>query len=106
MPTGGYGDLQGPAVVAGSGLDVESSQNQAVRLEAQGNQADVDQLRQRVTAYFKATHARRFSQAREFILPRSRDDFDPLRGQSKARISNFRIVGVEPEPGDHSAVVD
>ena len=67
-------------------------------------QAGMDQLRQRVTAYFKATHARRFNQAREFILPRSRDDFDPPRS-TKARISNLRIVGVEPEPGSHSAVV-
>ncbi len=68
------------------------------------SQDDVERIKQRVTAYFKAIHARRFSQARDFILPRSREDFAPPRS-GKARISNFRILGVEPETGHRSAVV-
>lgn len=72
---------------------------------AEGGQVDMEQLKQRVNAYFKAVHARRFDQARQFILPPSRDAFDPPRS-GKARISNFRIVGVEPEPGNGSAVVE
>ena len=76
----------------------------AVKSAADGGQADMERLKQRVTAYFSAVQARRFSQAREFILPRSRDTAAPPRS-GKARISNFRIVGVEPEAGNHSAVV-
>ena len=76
----------------------------AVKSAADGGQADMERLKQRVTAYFSAVQARRFSQAREFILPRSRETVAPPRS-GKARISNFRIVGVEPEAGNHSAVV-
>ncbi len=76
----------------------------AVTGSEEGGQADVEQLKQRVTAYFRAVHARRFSQAREFILPGSRDAVDVSRS-GKARISNFRIVGVEPDVGNSSAIV-
>lgn len=72
---------------------------------AEEGQADMEQLKQRVTAYFEAVHARRFSRARQFILPGSRDAMDAPRS-GKARISNFRVVGVEPEPGNRSAVVE
>ena len=71
---------------------------------ADPGQADLEQLKQRVNAYFSALHARRFSQAREFILPRSRDTAEADRS-GRARIGNLRIHEIKLEEGSGSAVV-
>ena len=71
---------------------------------ADPGQADLEQLKQRVNAYFSALHARRFSQAGEFILPRSRDTAEADRS-GRGRISNLRVDEVKLEEGNGSAVV-
>ena len=76
----------------------------AVTGAAEGGPADLEQLEQRVNAYFNAVHARRFNQARGFILPSSRDTFDPS-GSGKTRVGNLRIVEVALEEDGRSAVV-
>ena len=45
---------------------------------ADGGQADLERLKQRVNGYFSAVHSRQFTKAGEFILPRSRDTIDAL----------------------------
>ena len=71
---------------------------------ADGGQADLERLKQRVNGYFSAVHARQFEKARQFVLPRSRDTIG-ASGSGKARITGFSIVEVELEEGDRSAVV-
>ena len=71
---------------------------------ADPGQADIERLKQRVNAYFSAVHARKLEQARQFVLPRSRDTFG-ASGSGKARVSGFRIVAVELEEGGGSAIV-
>ena len=67
-------------------------------------QADIEQLEQRVNAYFRAIHARQFEKAREFVLPRSRDTFRASRS-GKARVTGLKIVAVELEEDKGSAIV-
>ena len=71
---------------------------------ADGGQADLEQLKQRVNGYFSAVHSRQFTKAGEFILPRSRDTIDASRS-GKTRIDNLRILEVKLEEGNRSAVV-
>ena len=71
---------------------------------ADGGQADIERLKQRVNGYFSAVHARQFEKARQFVLPRSRDTIG-ASGSGKARITGFSIVEVKLEEGDRSAVV-
>ena len=71
---------------------------------ADGGQADLEQLKQRVNGYFSAVHSRQFTKAGEFILSRSRDTID-LSRSGKARIADFGIVEVKLEEGNRSAVV-
>ena len=66
--------------------------------------ADVEQLKQRVSDYFKAVHSRQFAKARQFILPRSRDMAGAAR-PGRTRIAGFSILEVKPEEGNRSAVV-
>lgn len=67
--------------------------------------AETERIRQRASGYFDAVASRRFEQARLFILPRSRGDFDPGRS-GKGSITGFNILGVELEKGKHSAIVE
>ena len=67
-------------------------------------QADIERLKQRVNAYFRAVHARQLEKAREFVLPRSREAFG-ASGSGKARVSGMKIVGVELEEAGGSAIV-
>ena len=62
-------------------------------------------VNQRAGDYFSAVGARRFEKARQFILPASREDFDPPRS-AKASITGFSILGVELEEGKSSAIVE
>lgn len=71
---------------------------------ADPGQADIERLEQRVNAYFKAVHARQLEKAREFVLPRSRDNFG-ASGSGKARVTGLKIVAVELEEADGSAIV-
>ena len=71
---------------------------------ADGGQADLERLKQRVNGYFSAVHSRQFEKARQFVLPRSRDTIG-ASGSGKARITGFSIVEVELEEGGGSAVV-
>ena len=67
--------------------------------------AEIERIRQRADDYFSAVAARRFQQARQFILPASRKDFDPDRS-AKGSVTGFDILGVELEEGKRSAVVE
>ena len=67
-------------------------------------QADIEWLEQRINAYFSAVHARQFEKAREFVLPRFRDRISDQQSRG-TRISKFKIVAVELEDGNGSAVV-
>lgn len=67
--------------------------------------AAIDRIKQRAGQYFSAVGSRRFREARRFILPQSRDDFDPVRS-GKASITGFSILGVELEEGKRSAIVE
>ena len=71
---------------------------------ADGGQAEIERLKQRVNGYFSAVHSRQLTKAGEFILPRSRDTIDASRS-GKTRITNLRIVDVKLEEGYLSAVV-
>ena len=72
--------------------------------KADGGQADLERLKQRVNEYFSAVHARRFTRASQFILPGSRDAAEADRS-GRARISNLRVDEVKLEEGNGSAVV-
>ena len=52
---------------------------------ADGGQAEIERLKQRVNGYFSAVHSRQLTKAGEFILPRSRDTIDASRS-GKTRI--------------------
>lgn len=66
--------------------------------------ADIERLKQRVNGYLSAVRSRQLTKAREFILPRSRNETGaPFSG--KSRITGFSIFEVEPEAGHRSAVV-
>ena len=67
--------------------------------------AEIERIRQRANHYFTAVSSRRFEQARQFIIPASREDFDPPRS-TKASVTGFSILGVELEEGKHSAIVE
>ena len=67
--------------------------------------AEIDRIRQRANDYFTAVSSRRFEQARQFIFPASREDFDPPRS-TKASVTGFSILGVELEEGRRSAIVE
>lgn len=67
--------------------------------------AEIERIRQRADGYFSAVGSRRFQQARQFILPASRADFDPVRS-AKGSVTGFDILGVELEEGKRSAIVD
>lgn len=67
--------------------------------------AETDRIRQRADEYFYAVGSRRFRQARQFILPASRDDFDPNR-TAKGTITGFDVLGVELEKCGRSAIVE
>ena len=67
--------------------------------------AEADRVQQRASDYFSAVGSRRFEQARQFILPASRADFDPPRS-AKGSITGFRILGVDLEEGKGSAIVE
>ncbi|MDE2962542.1 MAG: hypothetical protein OXU26_01405, partial [Acidobacteriota bacterium] len=66
---------------------------------------EVDRIKQRAGQYFSAVGSRHFQKARQFILPGSREDFDPVRS-AKATITGFSILGVELEEGKRSAIVE
>ena len=66
---------------------------------------EIDRIKQRAHDYFTAVGSRRFEQARQFILPASREDFDPARS-TKASVIGFSIIGVELEEGKRSAIVE
>lgn len=68
------------------------------------DQADIERLKQRVNGYLSAVRSRQLAKAREFILPRSRNETGAPR-PGKSRITGFSIVEVEPEAGDRSAIV-
>ena len=67
--------------------------------------AEIERIRQRANDYFTAVSSRRFQQATQFILPASREDFDPPRS-TKASVTGFSILGVELEEGNRSAIVE
>ena len=67
--------------------------------------AEIERIRQRADNYFSAVGSRRFQQARQFILPASREDFSPNRS-AKGSITGFSILGVELEEGRRSAIVE
>ena len=67
--------------------------------------AEIERIRQRADGYFSAVGSRRFQKARQFILPASREDFDPIRS-AKGTITGFDILGVELEEGKRSAIVE
>ena len=67
--------------------------------------AEIDSIKQRASDYFSAVVSRRFQQARQFILPASREDFDPLRS-AKGTITGFDVLRVELEEGKRSAIVE
>ncbi len=67
--------------------------------------AEIERIRQRAGDYFTAVGSRRFAQARQFILPASRKDFDPNRS-AKGSVTGFDILGVELEEGKRSAIVE
>ena len=68
------------------------------------DQADIEQLKQRVNEYFSAIHSRQFTKAKQFILPHSREAIDAARS-GKSRFTNFGIVEVKLEEGHRSAIV-
>lgn len=65
--------------------------------------AEIERLKQRVNRYFRAVHARQFTKAREFVLPRSRDAAASRPGRT--RITDFNIIDMKLEAGGRSAVV-
>ena len=67
--------------------------------------AEIERIRQRANHYFTAVSSRRLEQARQFIFPASREDFDPPRS-TKATVTGFSILGVELEEGKRSAIVE
>ena len=81
-----------PQMLAGAGPDPTDS-------------AEIERIRQRADGYFSAVSSRRFQKARQFILPASREDFDPNRS-AKGTVTGFDILGVELEEGKHSAIVE
>lgn len=66
---------------------------------------EIERIRQRANDYFSAVGSQRFRQAGQFILPASRESFDPPRS-AKGSIAGFSILGVELEEGEHSAIVE
>ena len=68
------------------------------------DQADIERLKQRVNGYLSAVRFRQLAKAREFILPRSRNETGAPRS-GKSRITGFSIFEVEPEAGNRSAIV-
>ena len=66
--------------------------------------AGLDRLRQRANAYLEALHAGRVDQAAQYVLPASRETVDAARA-GKARVLSFRILEVELEEGNRSALV-
>ena len=69
----------------------------------QSDPAEVERLSQRVSGYFTAVCAGQFDQARQFILPQSKDATTFGRSP-KSRITGFSIVEVTLEEGHRSAV--
>lgn len=67
--------------------------------------SEIERIRQRADDYFSTVGSRRFQKARQFILPASREDFDPIRS-AKGTITGFDILGVELEEGKRSAIVE
>ena len=67
--------------------------------------ADVERLSQRVSGYFTAVCAEQFDQAKQFVLPQSRDATTFGRSP-KSRITGFSIVEVTLEEGHRSAVAE
>ncbi len=86
-------------VLAGTALGTDSGPSDAVEAAA------VERIRQRADDYFSAVGSRRFRQARQFILPASREDFDPARS-AKGTVTGFNVLGVELEEGRRSAIVE
>ena len=66
--------------------------------------AGLDRLRQRANDYLEALHAGRVDQAAQYVLPASRETVDAARA-GKARVLSFRILEVELEEGNRSALV-
>ena len=64
----------------------------------------LDRLRQRVNAYLEALHAGRVDQAAQYVLPASRETVGAAQA-GKARVLSFRILEVELEEGNGSALV-
>ena len=68
------------------------------------DQADIERLKQRVNGYLSAVRSRQLAKAREFILPRSRNETGAPR-PGKSRMIGFSIFEVEPEADNRSAIV-
>lgn len=68
------------------------------------DQGDIERLKQRVHGYLSAVRSRQLAKAREFILPRSRNETGAPR-PGKSRMTGFSIFEVEPEAGHRSAIV-
>ena len=66
--------------------------------------AGLDRLRQRANDYLEALHAGRVDQAAQYVLPASREAVDAAQA-GKARVLSFRILEVELEEGNRSALV-
>ena len=66
--------------------------------------AGLDRLRQRANAYLEAVQAGRVDQAAQYVLPASRETVDAARS-GKPRVLSFRILEVELEEGNRSALV-
>ena len=66
--------------------------------------AGLDRLRQRANDYLEAVHAGRVDQAAQYVLPASRETVDAARS-GKARVLSFRVLKVELEEGNRSALV-
>ena len=64
----------------------------------------LDRLRQRANAYLEALHAGRVDQAAQYVLPASRETVDAAQA-GKSRVLSFRILEVELEEGNGSALV-
>ena len=71
----------------------------------QAGPADVERLRQRVSGYFTAVCSGQLDQAKQFILPQSRDA-STLGRSRRSRIAGFSIVEIMLEEGHRSAVAE
>ena len=66
--------------------------------------AGLDRLRQRANAYMEALQAGRVDQAAQYVLPASREAVGAAQ-PGKPQILSFRILDVELEEGNRSALV-